>query len=44
MPTEDNNKLQYKDGEKSLKAPFVIYDDLTNKTTILINPVLKEQL
>ena len=28
MPTEDNNKLKYNHGEKSLKAPFAIYADL----------------
>ena len=28
MPTEDNNKLKYNHGEKSLKAPFAIYTDL----------------
>ena len=28
MPTEDNNKLQYNHGEKSLKVPFAIYADL----------------
>ena len=28
MPTEDNNKLKYNHGEKSLKAPFTIYADL----------------
>ena len=28
MPTEDNNKLKYNHGEKSLKLPFAIYADL----------------
>ena len=28
MPTEDNNKLKYNHGEKSLKVPFTIYADL----------------
>ena len=28
MPTEDNNKLKYNHGEKSLKASFRIYADL----------------
>ena len=28
MPTVDNNKLKYNDGEKSLKASFTIYADL----------------
>ena len=28
MPTEDNNKLKYNHGEKSLKASFTIYADL----------------
>ena len=28
MPTEDNNKLKYNHGEKSLKAPVTIYADL----------------
>ena len=28
MPTEDNNKLKYNHGEKSLKVPFAIYVDL----------------
>ena len=28
MPTEDNNKLKYNHGEKSLKLPFEIYADL----------------
>ena len=28
MPTEDNNKLKYNYGEKSLKASFKIYGDL----------------
>ena len=28
MPTEDNNKLKYNNGEKSLKAPLTIYADL----------------
>ena len=27
MPTEDNNTLKYNHGEKSLKAPWVIYTD-----------------
>ena len=28
MPYEDNKILKYNYGEKSLKAPFVDYDDL----------------
>ena len=28
MSTEDNNKLKYNHGEKSLKVPFAIYADL----------------
>ena len=28
MPDEDNKILKYKHGEKSLKAPFMIYADL----------------
>ena len=28
MPTEDNNKLKYNHGDKSLKVPFAIHDDL----------------
>ena len=28
MPNEDNKLLKYNSGEKSLKAPFVIYEDL----------------
>ena len=28
MPTDDNNKLKYNHGEKSLKVPFAIYADL----------------
>ena len=28
MPNEDNNILKYNYGEKSLKAPFIIYADL----------------
>ena len=28
MPTEDNNKLKYNHGEKSLKVPFTIYVNL----------------
>ena len=28
MPTEDNNKLKYNHGQKSLKLPFAIYADL----------------
>ena len=28
MPDEDNKKLKYNHGEKSLKAPFMIYADL----------------
>ena len=28
MPEEDNEILKYKHGEKSMKAPFVIYADL----------------
>ena len=28
MPNEDNKILQYNHGEKSMRAPFVIYADL----------------
>ena len=28
MPNEDNKILKYNPGEKSLKAPFIIYADL----------------
>ena len=28
MPSEDNKILKYNHGEKSVKAPFVIYDVL----------------
>ena len=28
MPNEDNKILKYNYGEKSLKAPFIIYADL----------------
>ena len=28
MPNEDNKILKYNQGEKSLKAPFMIYADL----------------
>ena len=28
MPTKNKNKLKYNHGEKSLKAPSTIYDDL----------------
>ena len=28
MPTKDNNTIKYNQGEKSIKLPFVIYDDL----------------
>ena len=28
MPTEDNKKLKYNHGEKSIKTPFIIYADL----------------
>ena len=28
MPNEDNKTLKYNYGEKSLKAPFIIYADL----------------
>ena len=28
MPNEDNKILQYKHGEKSMRAPFIIYADL----------------
>ena len=28
MPNEDNKILKYNHGEKSLKAPFMIYADL----------------
>ena len=28
MPNEDNKIIKYKQGEKSLKSPFIIYADL----------------
>ena len=28
MPEEDNKILKYNQGEKSMKVPFIIYDDL----------------
>ena len=28
MPSEKNNVLKYSDGVKSMRIPFVIYDDL----------------
>ena len=28
MPTKDNNTIKYKQGEKSIKLPFVVYADL----------------
>ena len=28
MPEEDNNILKYNHGEKSMRAPFIIYADL----------------
>ena len=28
MPNEDNKILKYNHGEKSMKAPFIIYADL----------------
>ena len=28
MPKEDNKKLKYNHGEKSMKVPFIIYADL----------------
>ena len=28
MPTKDNNKIKYNQGEKSIKLPFVVYADL----------------
>ena len=28
MPKEDNKVLKYNHGEKSIKAPFIIYADL----------------
>ena len=28
MPNEDNKTLKYNHGEKTLKAPFMIYADL----------------
>ena len=28
MPNEDNKILKYNHGEKSIKAPFIIYADL----------------
>ena len=28
MPTKDNNIIKYKQGEKSIKLPFVVYADL----------------
>ena len=28
MPTKDNNTIKYNQGEKSIKLPFVVSDDL----------------
>ena len=28
MPNEDNKIIKYKQGEKSIKSPFIIYTDL----------------
>ena len=28
MPNKDNKTLKYNNGEKSLRAPFIIYADL----------------
>ena len=28
MPNEDNKIIKYNQGEKSIKSPFIIYDDL----------------
>ena len=28
MPTKDNNRIKYNQGEKSIKLPFIIYADL----------------
>ena len=28
MPTNDNNMIKYNQGEKSIKLPFIVYDDL----------------
>ena len=28
MPTKDNNRMKYNQGEKSIKFSFIIYDDL----------------
>ena len=28
MPTNDNNKIKYNQGEKSIKLPFIVYADL----------------
>ena len=28
MPTKDNNTIEYNQGEKSIKLPFVVYADL----------------
>ena len=28
MPTNDNNKIKYNEGEKSIKLPFIVYTDL----------------
>ena len=28
MPTKNNNIIKYNQGEKSIKLPFAIYDDL----------------
>ena len=35
MPNEDNKFLKYNLGEKSLKVPFIIYDDIE----CLLNPI-----
>ena len=51
MPEKDKNILKYYDGEKSLKAPFVLYADFEcllikeqSFKTILENPILREKL
>ena len=41
-PTKDNNTIKYNPGEKSMKLPFVIYDDLESllekMSTCIKNP------
>ena len=38
MSDEDNNILKYNHGEKSMRAPFVIYADLLEKMYSCQNP------